>query len=146
MQQDTPWYHWLIAVFALVWHGAAAAEYVMSRYEMPAYEQLLTPDQWTFVQSLPMWIDIAWAVFVWAGLLGAILLFIRGTSEALWLAFAFAGALAVTIGALYVIVPSAADLIGWDAYWMLWAVTGVEFLLFLYARQMHVRARQASSS
>jgi hypothetical protein len=76
--ESTPWHLWLIGVVALVWSAMGAMDYVMTQTRNEAYMSAFTPEQLSFFYGIP-----AWAIAVWGGVLGALLLLIR-RRHAVW--------------------------------------------------------------
>jgi hypothetical protein len=73
----TPWHLWVIGGSALLWGAMGAMDYVMTQTKNEAYMSGFTPEQLAFFYSLPAWVVSAWAIGVWGGVLGAVLLLVR---------------------------------------------------------------------
>ncbi len=73
----TPWHLWVIAVVALLWNVMGAFDYYMSQTRNEAYMAMFTPEQLEFFYSFPAWSVALWAIAVWGGVLGCILLLLR---------------------------------------------------------------------
>ena len=115
----------------------AAADYTMTRLEFAPYVAMLSAEQVAYFTDVPTWVTMAWAVGVWAGLLGAADLVFDLRFSAL--AFAIA-AIANAIAAVWFVVLAAPPVqvaIGQGAMWLVFAMVGVPFLLWLYSRQLH---------
>jgi hypothetical protein len=54
-----------------------AMAYVMVEMKNEAYMSEFTPEQVDFVSSYPVWLVAAWAIAVWGGVLGSVLLLLR---------------------------------------------------------------------
>jgi hypothetical protein len=54
-----------------------AFDYVMTQTRNEAYMSQFTPEQLEYFYGFPVWLDAFWAVAVWGGLLGAVLLLAR---------------------------------------------------------------------
>ena len=72
-----PWHLWLIGVIALLWNAVGAFDYYMSQTKNEAYMKMFTPEQLEFFYSFPSWSVALWAIAVWGGVLGCILLLLR---------------------------------------------------------------------
>lgn len=136
------WYHWPVAGLALLWSLVSAADYVLTKLQIAAYVAAFTPDQLAYFTALPVWISIGWAVGVWAGLAGAMLLFARARSAAAMFALSFGGLMTATVGLVYLTEPPMQAVTGRIGIWVMLAALGVALLLFVYARAMNVRLRQ----
>ncbi len=74
-----PWHLWLVGVLALLKNGLGCFDYVMTKAQGDAWLANMEPTQTQldWFHGLPHWYDAAWAVAVWGGLLGGILLLAR---------------------------------------------------------------------
>ncbi|MGI9233721.1 MAG: hypothetical protein ACR2RD_08840 [Woeseiaceae bacterium] len=77
IQGATPWHLWVIGVLGLLWSGVGAMDYVMTQTRNEAYMSAFSAEQLEFFYGLPTWTVAAWAIAVWGGVLGAILLLMR---------------------------------------------------------------------
>ena len=76
MRKPSIWY-WVICVLALVWNGFGAADYLAYHLDTPAYEARMEADAVSYFNSLPGWLMWAWALAVWGGILGWVLMLLR---------------------------------------------------------------------
>lgn len=72
-----PWHLWVIGTIALLWNAMGAVDYFLSQTKNEAYMSMFTPEQLEFFYSFPSWSVALWAIAVWGGLLGCILLLLR---------------------------------------------------------------------
>ena len=135
---STPWHLWLIGVVALLWNAMGEYDYVMTQTRNEAYMSNFTPEQLSFFYGFPPWLDAAWAIAVWGGVLGAILLLLR-RRLAVWVFLVSLIAMVSTTFHNYVL-SNGMEVLG-DAISL--GFTAVIFLialaLFLYARAMQKR-------
>ena len=133
--EPTPWHLWVIGVVALLWNAMGALDYVMTQTRNEDYMSGFTPEQLDFFYGLPAWVDAFWAIAVWGGVLGAMLLLIR-RSQAVWVFLASLIAFLITAFQNYVL-SNGMEVMG-DAFSL--AFTAVIFViavaLYLYARAM----------
>jgi len=73
----TPWHVWLVGVLALLWNGVGAFDYLMTQTRNASYMSAFTPEQLDYFYGFPAWVVAAWALSVWGGVLGSILLLLR---------------------------------------------------------------------
>ncbi len=136
--ERTPWHLWVIGVVALLWNAMGALDYVMTQTRNEEYMSNFTPEQLSFFYGFPAWVDAAWAIAVWGGVLGALLLLIR-RRYAVWVFLASLIAMVITAFQNYVL-SNGMEIIG-DAFTL--GFTAAIFLaalaLFLYARTMQQR-------
>ena len=74
---SVPWHLWLVGVLALLWNGYGGYDYVMTQTNNAAYLANYTEAQRAYFDSFPMWMEAVWAIGVWGGVLGSILLLLR---------------------------------------------------------------------
>lgn len=73
----TPKHLWVAGVLALLWNSVGAFDYVMTETRNPSYMGSFTPDQLAYFYGFPAWVTAAWALAVWGGVLGSVLLLLR---------------------------------------------------------------------
>ena len=75
----TPWHVWLVGALGVLWNGYGAYDYSMSQTQGETYLRAagMNDAQIAYFQALPTWMTGVWAIGVWAGVLGAILLLAR---------------------------------------------------------------------
>lgn len=72
-----PWHLWLVGILALLWNAMGAFDYLMTQTENERYMASFTPEQLDYFYGFPAWLVAFWAIAVWGGLLGAVLLLAR---------------------------------------------------------------------
>ena len=68
---------WIIAVIALIWNIMGVFQYLSSTLMKDEMRELMTEDQLALMDSLPSWYTAAFAIAVFSGLLGCLLLLMR---------------------------------------------------------------------
>ena len=94
------WHLWVVGAVALLWNGLGCFDYVMTQAQGDAWLANMDPSalQMAYFHAMPAWTDAAWAIGVWGGLLGAILLLLQRR----WALHAFVGSfLGWAVGAVY---------------------------------------------
>ena len=77
LPRSTPWHLWLVGILGLLWDSMGAFDYVMTQTRSEAYMSQFTPEQLEFFYAFPAWLVAFWAVAVWGGVAGTILLLLR---------------------------------------------------------------------
>jgi ribose/xylose/arabinose/galactoside ABC-type transport system permease subunit len=67
----------VIGIIALLWNAIGAFDYLMTQTRNAAYMSAFPPEQLAWFYGLPAWVVAAWAIAVWGGVLGSILLLLR---------------------------------------------------------------------
>ena len=84
----TPAHLWIVGILSLIWGCFGAYDYVMTRTHNMAYLAQSMPGVdpnvgLAWIEAMPIYAQVGWALGVWGGLLGAILLLIR-SRYAVW--------------------------------------------------------------
>ena len=69
-----PWHFYPVILFALLWQGVAALDYLAFVLRIPVYLALFPADVVDFFTGLPFRIHAVWAVGVWSGLAGVLMI------------------------------------------------------------------------
>lgn len=77
--QKVPWHLWPVGVAATLWNAIGCYDYFMTETKGADYMRAagMTDGQIAYVQHLPVWYIALWAIGVWGGLLGGVLLLLR---------------------------------------------------------------------
>lgn len=134
----TPRHLWIVGVAALLWSAMGAMDYVMTQTKNEAYLSSYTPEQLEFFYGFPAWLIAFWAIAVWGGVLGSILLLLR---KRLAVPVYLASLVAMVITTIQNYgFSNGLEVVG-DAFSLIFS--GVIFLttvaLYVYARAMHRR-------
>jgi membrane protein insertase Oxa1/YidC/SpoIIIJ len=79
----TPTHLWIVGILALLWNAFGCYDYLMTMRADQAYLAQFPADQLAYWDSLPTWLSAFWALGVWGGLVGAVLLLMR-SRYAVW--------------------------------------------------------------
>jgi hypothetical protein len=80
----TPIHLWIISILAVLWNAMGAFDYTATQYQLESYIGQFTPEQLDYFFAFPVWMDAAWAIAVWASVLGSLSLLLR-KAWAVWL-------------------------------------------------------------
>jgi len=134
----TKWHFWAIGIIALIWNAGGAFDYVMTQTRNESYMSGFTPEQLEFFYGLPAWTVAAWAIGVWGGVVGTILLLLRKRA-AIWAYAASIIGIVITTFQNY-ILANGFEVAG-DAFSLAFsaAIIVIAVALLLYARAMRQR-------
>jgi hypothetical protein len=76
-QRQTPWHLWVVGGIGLPWNAMGAFDYLMTQTENESYMANFTPEQLEFFYGFPTWLVAFWAIAVWGGLVGSVLLLMK---------------------------------------------------------------------
>ena len=134
----TPWHLWVIGILGLLWSAMGAIDYLMTQTKNEAYMGMFTPEQLEFFYNFPSWSVALWAIAVWGGVLGCILLLLR-KSLAVWILLA--SLLCMVINTIYLYAfTNGLEIMG-DPFTLIFSaiIFIVAVLLFFYAKKMQAR-------
>lgn len=132
----TPWHLWVVGLATLLWNAMGAFDYVMTQTENAEYLTQFTPEQLSYFQSFPVWVQGSWAVAVWFGVAGSVLLLFRSGWAAPVLGLSFL-ALVVTAFHNFVLADmKIQEIIGPEAVYFSAFIFVIALLLWLYALKM----------
>ena len=83
-KSKTPVHLWIVAILAVLWNAVGAFDYTATQYRLESYMSQFTPGQLEYFYAFPVWMDAAWAIAVWASVLGSFILLMR-KAFAVWL-------------------------------------------------------------
>lgn len=72
-----PVWFWIVSVVALIWNGMGVNAYLQQAYQTESFKAMYTAEQLEMVNNTPAWVTAAFAIAVFAGLLGCIGLLLR---------------------------------------------------------------------
>ena len=137
MTTRTPWHLWAVSAVALLWNGYGGYDYIMTQTNNAAYLAQFTPEQRAYFAGFPMWMEAVWAIGVWGGVLGAILLLLRSK----WAFHAFLASLIAFVGSVvYGQMSDGAAVMG-DTGMIFSGVIFVLGLIFVMYSRMMARKR-----
>jgi hypothetical protein len=73
----TPAHLWIVGILSLLWNAFGCYDYLMTNMHNQTYLAGFPADQLAYLDSLPSWLTAFWALGVWGGLAGALLLLAR---------------------------------------------------------------------
>ena len=88
----TPAHLWIVGILALCWNAFGCYQYLMVNLKNQAFMAQIPADQIAYMNSLPGWLTAFWAIGVWGGLVGAILLLMRNRYAVWAFGLSFVGA------------------------------------------------------
>lgn len=131
-----PWHLWVIGLVSLLWNAVGANDYFQTRTRNMDYlgSMGFTEEALAYIDSFPIWADVAWACGVWGAVAGSILLLLRSRFAVIAFALSLAGAI---LSNLYPFLSEPPEIMQSSvATIMSVAIIGIAIALLLYARRM----------
>ncbi|MDW3196497.1 MAG: hypothetical protein R8G66_29245 [Cytophagales bacterium] len=76
-QVKPPVWYWIVSVVALLWNAAGVMNYLMQAYNKEAVVAAQPPEMQPYFENIPAWATAGFAIAVFGGLFGSVLLLIR---------------------------------------------------------------------
>lgn len=129
-----PKHLWVIGILALLWDSMGAFDYVMTQTQNEAYMSNFTPEQLEFFYNFPSWVVFFWAIAVWGGLAGAVLLLMRKRLAVPVLLTSFVSMVITAIHNFF--IANGLEIMGTGGAFFSVAIFVIALALWLYARAM----------
>lgn len=139
-RRATPWHLWVVGVVAVLWNAFGCWDYTMTHLKGEVHLRAfgMTDAQIAYFDAMPAWTHATWAIGVWGGLLGALLLLARRRWATPVFVLSFLGFLG---GQIYNHVLSDASAAAGPNAWVMNVVIGAACVFFIwYASAMAKRA------
>ena len=91
-ETKTPTHLWIVGGLSLLWNALGCIDYLMTETANRTYLARMPADQIAYMHALPAWLTGMWAIGVWGGLAGSILLLMRSRQSVVLFALSFIGA------------------------------------------------------
>lgn len=129
------WHLWLVGALGVLWNGFGCFDFTMTATRNAAYLEPYPKEMLDYWFAMPWWMWGIWAIGVFGGLLGSILLLMRRALAVQLLAASFLAALvSLVIG---MTAADAPKMEGSEVFTI--AILGIAFGLLAYAFWQHRR-------
>jgi hypothetical protein len=88
----TPAHLWIVGLLALLWNAFGCFQYLMTMTANAAFMAKVPADELAYMDSLPAWLTAFWALGVWGGLAGSVLMLMRSRYSVWAFGLSFIGA------------------------------------------------------
>jgi hypothetical protein len=133
--RQTPVHLWIVGILALLWNGYGSYGYLMTMTGNPAFMATMPAEQLAYMETLPGWLSAFWALGVWGGLIGAILLLIKSRYSVWAFGLSLVGAV---VGLSYQVFLTDRPAIMTEGAMAIfpWGIVLFAAFLFYYSRRM----------
>lgn len=134
-----PWHFWAVGILALVWNGFGATDYTMTQLENRGWFAFMGMDEATtdialaWIEAQPAWLSALWALGVWGGLAGAVLLLARNRLAVTAFLVSLVGAAGSFVASLQQDVPAELEELGTGPIMYVVIVLAVLFAWYSWA-------------
>ncbi|WP_397362769.1 hypothetical protein [Olleya sp. R77988] len=75
--QKPPIWFWIVSIIGLIWNGMGVNAYLQQAYNTQSYQDMYTAEHLLFEANSPSYVKAAFAIAVFAGVLGFVFLLLR---------------------------------------------------------------------
>lgn len=130
-----PWHLWLIGIIGGLWSSLGVISFVLTQLNVEAVMSRFPPQQREYFESFPLWAVAFWAIGVFGGVFGSLLLLLQNRLAFHVLLASVIGAIVSNLGGLFLLggmeVMRETDALGFTVFPIIFAA-----LLAYYARAM----------
>ena len=138
--QKAPTHLWVVGIFALLWNSFGALDYTMSQFRVAGWIETMMPGVdpqivFDWLEQAPLITHFFWAIGVWGGVVGAILLLMRNANAVPTLAISLVGAVGGLVMGMLGSADRPEELGGSGIDPIMVGVVLIAIALFAYARK-----------
>jgi hypothetical protein len=98
-----PWHLWLIGIIGALWNSMGVISFVLTQMQVEAVMSQFPPQQREYFESFPLWAVAFWAIGVFGGVIGCLLLLLENRLAFHVLLASAIGAIVSTLGGLFLL-------------------------------------------
>ena len=98
-----PWHLWLIGMIGGLWSVIGVISFVLTQMNLEAVMSRFPPQQREYFESFPWWAVAFWAIGVFAGVIGCLLLLLKNRLAVHALLASVIGAIVSNLGGLFLL-------------------------------------------
>ena len=136
--QGRPWHLWLVGIVGFLWSSIGVLSFMLVQMNVEAVMSQYPPEQREYFESFPLWAVAFWAIGVFGGVIGCLLMLLKKRLAAPILLASVIGAIVSNLGGLFFLggleVMGGTGALGFAAFIIMFAA-----FLTLYARAMRKR-------
>ncbi len=137
-----PWHLWIIGILGLLWNAFGALSFMLTVLKVEAVMGEYPPEQRTYFEGFPFWANAFWAIGVFGGVLGCLLLLLKKRLAVPILFASVIGAIVSNLGGLLLLggwdVMKKTDMLGFSLFFAVFIILFAAFQTY-YAHRMNKR-------
>ena len=98
-----PWHLWLIGIVGALWSSIGVISFMLTQMNVEAVMSRFPPQQREYFESFPLWAVAFWAIGVFGGLIGCLLLLLENRLAFHLLLASAIGAIVCNLGGLFLL-------------------------------------------
>ena len=98
-----PWHLWLVGIIGGLWSLMGVVSFVLTQMNVEAVMSRFPPQQRAYFESFPLWVVAFWAIGVFGGVIGCVLLLLKNRLAFHLLLASVIGAIVYNLGGLFLL-------------------------------------------
>jgi hypothetical protein len=98
-----PWHLWLIGIIGGLWSAMCVVSFLLTQMKVEAVMSRFPPQQRAYFESFPWWVVGFWAISVFGGVIGCLLLLLKNRLAFQVLLASVIGAIVFNLGGLFLL-------------------------------------------
>ena len=98
-----PWHLWLIGIIGGLWSSIGVISFMLTQMNVETVMSRFPPDQREYFESFPLWADAFWAIGVFGGVVGCVLLLLKNRLAFPVLLASVIGTIVCNLGGLFLL-------------------------------------------
>ena len=98
-----PWHLWLIGIIGALWGSIGVVSFILTQMNVEAVMSRFPPQQREYFESFPLWAVAFWAIGVFGGVIGCLLLLLKSRLAFHVLLASVIGAIVSSLGGLFLL-------------------------------------------
>jgi hypothetical protein len=98
-----PWHLWLIGIVGGLWSSIGVLSFMLTQMNVEAVMSRFPPQQREYFESFPLWADAFWAIGVFGGVIGCLLLLLKNRLAFPVLLVSLIGAIVSNLGGVFLL-------------------------------------------
>jgi hypothetical protein len=98
-----PWHLWLVGIIGGLWSSVGVLSFMLTQMNVEAVMSEFPPEQRQYFESFPLWADGSWAIGVFAGVIGCVLLLLKNRFAVHVLVVSAIGAIVSNLGGVFLL-------------------------------------------
>ena len=103
MTPGRPWHLWLIGMIGGLWSLIGVLSFLLTQMKVEAVMSRFPPQQRAYFESFPWWVVAFWAISVFGGVIGCLLLLLKNRLAFQVLLASVIGAIVFNLGGLFLL-------------------------------------------
>jgi hypothetical protein len=101
--QGTPWHLWVVGIVGGLWSLMGVVSFMLTQMNVEAVMSRFPAEQRRYFESFPLWADAFWAIGVFGGVIGCLLLLLKNRLAFHALLASAVGAIVSNLGGLFLL-------------------------------------------